>query len=51
MNDNGNNNEKKFSKLRREYLKAWVGIFQVGFFDGGAAGVTRGEFEWWKFSG
>ena len=51
MNDNGNNNEKKFSKLGREYLKAWVGIFQVGFFDGGGAGVTRGEFEWWKFSG
>ena len=53
MNDNGNNNEKKFSKLGREYLKAWVGTFQVGVFDGGGegAGVTRGEFEWWKFSG
>ena len=51
MNDNGNNNEKKFSKLGREYLKAWVGIFQVGFFDGGGTGVTRGEFEWWIFSG
>ena len=38
MNDNGNNNEKKFSKLGREYLKAWVGIFQVGFFDGGGGG-------------
>ena len=38
MNDNGNNNEKKFSKLGREYLKAWVGTFQVGVFDGGGGG-------------
>ena len=43
MNDNGNNNEKKFSKLRREYLKAWVGIFQVGFFDGGGGGGHQGR--------
>ena len=30
INDNGGNNEKQIRKLRCEYLKTWVGIFQAG---------------------
>ena len=29
FNDNGDNNEKKFKKSGSEYLRDWVGIFQV----------------------
>ena len=35
INDNGDNNEKKIRKLRWEYLKTWLGIFQVGIFQVG----------------
>ena len=51
INDNGDNDKtksKKFKKLGREYLKTWVGIFQVGIFRGE---FTRGEFDWLEFSG
>ena len=44
---------KKTKKRGWEYLKIWVGIFQVGIFWVGIfrGELTRGEFDWREFSG
>ena len=39
---------KKDKKRGSEYLKTWVGIFQVEIFGGG---FNRGEYDWCNFPG
>ena len=45
--------KEKNRKLVWEYLKIWMGIFQVAVsgWEFSKGEFTRGEFDWWKFSG